>query len=76
MEFQEIQLLEEKLARLLEYIESLRQEKIALQEQLRNKEMQLKQLEEELARFQEERQRIKGRVQDLLQKIDQISFEG
>ncbi len=76
MEFHEIQVLEEKLNKLLGYIERLRQEKEGLKEALATKERENEALKAELERLKQEREEVKTRVKNLLERIDQVAAEG
>ena len=76
MEFQEIQLLEEKLHKLLAYIEQLRAEKAKLSEALAAKEGENQALKAELERLKEEWEKIKAKIQALLERIEEIRVEG
>ncbi len=72
MENQEINLLEEKIDRLLAYCEALKSEREELKARLREREESIETLRSQVARYEDDREAIRSRINGLLSKIGDI----
>ncbi len=72
MENQEINLLEEKIDRLLSYCAALKSEKEELKARLREHEESIEALRNQVAKYEDDRDAIRSRINGLLSKIGDI----
>lgn len=65
-------ILEEKIGSLMAAYDSLKKEKVSLEEQISEKTAAIKSLEEKIARMNQERERAKEKVENLLGRLDRL----
>lgn len=64
--------LEERIAQLVEAYSALRDERTALGEQLAKKELEIQQLKEKVSLFSREREVAREKVEGLLSRVDRL----
>ena len=64
--------LEERIARLVEAYSALREERTALGEQLVKKELEIQQLKEKVSHLSREREVARQKVEGLLSRVDRL----
>jgi chromosome segregation ATPase len=65
-------ILEEKIGNLMTAYDSLKKERVSLEEQVAEKMAVIKILEEKVARMSQERERAKEKVETLLGRLDRL----
>jgi chromosome segregation ATPase len=65
-------ILEEKIGSLMAAYDSLKKEKVSLEEQISERTAAIKSLEEKIARMNQERERAKEKVENLLGRLDRL----
>lgn len=71
----ELKILEEKLEQLIRYCEGLREDNKNLMKKNEELSAKLSEAEENLMKLNNERENIRGRVTDLISKIDQLGTD-
>ncbi len=72
MEVRELYVLEEKVQTLLDYCRALEVEKARLEEDLAERNNRIEELQVQVDSMRQERETVKGRVSNLISKIDQL----
>lgn len=69
-------ILEEKITELVESYSSIKREKIALNEKLKQKEIELQNLQEKIAILTKEREMAKEKIANLLSRLENVLSPG